>query len=114
MTNRMPERETQVKALASQSRMEILRLLIRAGTEFADQWSADPVETGVCMNSIAKKMGVSQPTASRHIDLLRRAGFITVKKQQKWAYCQRDEAALAEYHAWLAEHLSLEANPPQK
>ncbi|MFN3208093.1 MAG: ArsR/SmtB family transcription factor [Roseovarius sp.] len=109
MTNRIADRADQVKALASESRLEILRLLTRPGTEFAAQQSADPETTGVCMNMIAERMGVSQPTISRHIDLLRRAGFLAVRKQQKWSYCRRDEDALAEYHRWLAETLGITA-----
>lgn len=109
MTKRVPDRSDQIKALSSESRLEILRLLIHPGQEFAHQESADPETTGVCMNMIAERMGVTQPTISRHIDLLRRAGFLTVKKQQKWSYCRRDEAALAEYHQWLSEDLKINA-----
>lgn len=42
-------------------------------------------------------------TASRHVELLRQAGFITVRRHRKWSYGKRNEAALAEYLAWLAE-----------
>lgn len=107
MTNRIADRSDQIKALASESRLEILRLLIEPGTEFAGQESADPETVGVCMNMIAERMGVSQPTISRHIDLLRRAGFLTVRKQQKWSYCRRDESALAEYYRWFAAALDI-------
>ncbi|MEO1138222.1 MAG: metalloregulator ArsR/SmtB family transcription factor [Pseudomonadota bacterium] len=103
----MPDRSDQIKALSSESRLEILRLLVEPGVEFAHQASADPKEVGVCMNMIAERMGVSQPTISRHIDLLRRAGFLTVHKQQKWSYCRRDEAALSDYHRWLSEALNI-------
>lgn len=108
MTMNMSDRSEQIKALSSESRLEIMRLLIAPGEEFAHQESADPAETGVCMNLIAERLGVSQPTVSRHIDLLRRAGFLTVKRQQKWSYCQRDEEALRDYHLWLAQHIGIE------
>lgn len=102
---KQPDRGDQFKALASESRLEILRLLDDPARYFGHQESADPVETGVCMQLIAEKMGVSQPTISRHIDLLRRAGFLTVLKQQKWHYCSRDEDVLAEYYRWLGDEM---------
>lgn len=110
MTNRMPDRSDQIKALASESRLEVLRLLSRPGVEFAHQESANPNEVGVCMNMIAERMGVTQPTISRHIDLLRRAGFLKVLKQQKWSYCSRNEEALREYRDWFSTSLSIEAD----
>lgn len=104
----MTDRDDQIKALSSASRMEILRLLLDPRNTFPHQESADPGELGVCMNLIAEKMGVSQPTISRHIDLLRRAGFLAVKKQHKWSYCSRNEDALQDYHRWLSDTLGIE------
>lgn len=87
--------------------MKILRLLAEPSTHFGAQWSADPVAFGVCMTLIADALGVAQPTASRHLDLLRQAGFITVQRHQKWSYCKRDEAAIAGYLDWLKQELSI-------
>lgn len=103
----MPNRSDQIKALASESRMEILRLLADPEASFAHQESADPVKTGVCMNLIAERLGVSQPTVSRHIELLHRADFLTIVRRQKWAYCARNEVALSEYHRWLRDNLGI-------
>lgn len=101
------DRSTQIKAMASETRMSILRLLAEPQKHFGHQWVADPVEFGVCMTLIAKALAVAQPTASRHLDILRQAGFITVRKHQKWSYCKRDETALREYLAWLGQQLLL-------
>ena len=98
----MVDRTEQSKALASDSRMEILLLLKSPQEHFADQESADPVETGVCMHMIADKIGVKQPTLSRHIDILKAAGFVKVLRQQRWSYCSRNEESLRDYHRWLA------------
>lgn len=87
--------------------MEVLRLLAEPGKHFGSQWSADPVEFGVCMTLIAEALEVSQPTASRHLDILRQAGFITVRKHQKWSYCQRDEAVIRDYLQWLGQELAV-------
>ncbi|MEQ9918364.1 helix-turn-helix transcriptional regulator [Pectobacterium aroidearum] len=101
----MSVRSTQVKALASEPRLEILRLLKHPQQHFSGQTSADPQEFGVCITLIADALHIAQPTASRHVDLLRQAGFITIKRYQKWTYCQRNEAALADYIQWLTGEL---------
>jgi len=100
------DRSTQIRALASDARMTIMKLLAAPQDHFAQQESADPVGFGVCMTLIADALGVSQPTASRHLDILRQAGFIAVRRQQKWAYCKRDEAAIRDYLDWLRGELS--------
>lgn len=99
----MTDRSSQIRALASEQRLQVLRLLKAPGEHFARQTSADPVEFGVCVMEIAEALEVSQPTASRHVDLLRQAGFITIQRQGKWSYCKRDEAVLGDYLSWLAE-----------
>jgi DNA-binding transcriptional ArsR family regulator len=99
-------RSIQIKAMASETRMKILRLLSTPQQHFGNQWSADPVEFGVCMTLIAEALSVAQPTASRHLDLLKQAGFITVQKHQKWSYCKRDEAGIDDYLLWLRAELS--------
>ncbi|WP_428696646.1 ArsR/SmtB family transcription factor [Stappia sp.] len=107
----MQDRSTQIRAISSEQRLEILRLLKTPNVHFAAQWSADPAEFGVCMTLIAEALGVSQPTASRHVDLLRQAGFITVRRKGKWAYCRRQEGALGDYLSWISETLGAEGIP---
>ncbi len=96
--------------MASDQRIAILRLLAAPERHFSGQWSADPVDFGVCMSLIAEKLGVSQPTVSRHLDLLKQAGFLTVRRQQKWAYCKRDQAAIREYLDWLGDQVASETS----
>lgn len=98
-------RSTQIKALASQPRLRILQMLADPGTYFENQWSADPVTFGVCMTLIAKALAIAQPTASRHLDILKQAGFITVERHLKWSYCKRDEGAISDYLGWLSGEL---------
>ena len=104
----MDDRELQVKALSSEARRKILKLLTTPAEHFSHQESADPTSFGVCMNLIAESLGVSQPTASRHINLLRQAKLITVKKHKQWSYCLRDEAALTEYYQWMRAELGIQ------
>ena len=102
------DRLDQVKALANDTRMEILRLLDDPGRHFAHQESADPVEFGVCVHQLARKFGVSQPTMSRHLELLRRAEFISTSRKQKWVYCSRNNAGLNEYWNWMKCSLNIQ------
>lgn len=103
----MINRKDQVKALANETRIEVLRVLDDPLTHFNQQESANPVVVGVCVHLIAEHFGVSQPTMSRHIELLKRAGFITAKRQQKWTYCSRNEQALADYSEWFKASLNI-------
>lgn len=103
----MTNRKDQVKALANETRIEVLRLLNDPAAHFSKQKSADPMVAGVCVQLIAEHFGVSQPTMSRHIELLKRAGFIVAKRQQKWTYCSRNEVALSDYATWLKASLNI-------
>ncbi len=104
----MPDRTEQVKALANDTRMEILRLLADPSRHFAHQESADPVEFGVCVHQLAKKFSISQPTMSRHLKLLRRAEFISTSRKEKWMYCSRKDAGLNEYWDWMKRSLNIQ------
>lgn len=92
--------------MASEPRLRILQLLADPGKHFGHQQSADAVEFGVCMTLIAEALAVAQPTASRHLDLLRQAGFISVKKHLKWSYCKRNDAEISGYLEWLGREIS--------
>ncbi|MDW3183552.1 ArsR/SmtB family transcription factor [Roseobacter sp.] len=96
------DRSTQMKAMASTPRLKVLRLLAEPDRHFGHQWSADAGEFGVCMTLIAEALGVAQPTASRHLDILKQAGFITTQRHMKWSYCKRNEAAIKDYLTWLS------------
>jgi len=102
----LPElREEQAKALSSAVRMKILHWLRAPEVNFADQASGNPAEIGVCVTLITGKLGMSQPTVSRHLELLRRAGFVTVRRIGTWSYYQRNEHVLSDYRSWLGDTL---------
>lgn len=101
----MKDRLEQAKALASDARMAILQWLADPDRHFPRQETGTPSEIGVCVTLIAEKLAMAQPTASRHLELLRRAGFVTASRRGRWSFFTRDEAAIAEYKRWLNEHL---------
>lgn len=102
------DRSIQIKALSGEVRLKILTLLADPEDNFPDQRSANVNEVGVCMSLIAEVIKLSQPTTSRHLDILRQAGFITVTRVEKWAHCKRDDAALREFMSWVAQDLKLQ------
>jgi DNA-binding transcriptional ArsR family regulator len=84
-----------VKALASERRLEILNWLRRPTAHFPAQVDGDLVKDGVCGVFIARKLGVSQPTASEHLRILTQAGLIRGRKIRQWTFYQRDERRIA-------------------
>lgn len=95
----------QSKALAGEPRILILQWLKEPRVNFTHQITGDPASIGVCVTLITEKLGMSQPTVSRHLDLLRQAGFLRAKKIGKWSFYSRDEAAIDKYKAWLTQQV---------
>lgn len=62
---------TVFRALSDQTRLRILNLL-RSGE--------------LCVCHLVAVLGVPQPTASRHLSYLRRAGLVVARKQGLWSY----------------------------
>lgn len=99
------DRVEQSKALANEHRLAMLRWLADPGEHFSHQVTGDPREVGVCVTLLTEKLGMAQPTVSRHLEILRRAGFVSVDKIGRWSFFQRDESAIAEYKAWVHDHV---------
>jgi ArsR family transcriptional regulator len=85
-----------VKALANDRRLEIMNWLKDPTAHFRPQVDGDLVKDGVCGLFIAKKLGVSQPTASEHLRILTAAGLIRGKRIKQWTFYKRDEKRIAE------------------
>jgi DNA-binding transcriptional ArsR family regulator len=83
------------KAVAHSHRLDLLRWLKDPVAHFPAQVDGDLVTDGVCAVFIARKWGVSQPTASRHLKLLTDAGLIIATRKKGWVFYRRDERACA-------------------
>jgi ArsR family transcriptional regulator len=73
---RLQAREEHVeafKALAHLSRLQIFFFLVRAGRE-------------VAAGEIQAALEIPGPTLSHHLDLLRRAGLVTSRKEERYVY----------------------------
>jgi DNA-binding transcriptional ArsR family regulator len=80
-----------LRALANQKRLLILRWLKDPTKHFPPQVDGDLVEDGVCGVLIARKLKISQPTASEHLQILARAGLLRSRRIKKWTFYRRDE-----------------------
>jgi DNA-binding transcriptional ArsR family regulator len=87
--------ERALRALANDRRLQILEWLKDPRAHFAPQVDGDLVDDGVCGNSIADKLGVSQPTASEHLKVLTQAGLIRGTRIKQWTFYKRDEERIA-------------------
>ena len=101
----MVDRLEQSKALASDARLSILGWLAEPDAHFPHQVTGKPSEIGVCVTLLTEKLDMAQPTVSRHLELLRRAGFLTVNKIGRWSFFQRNEPAVADFKAWINDNL---------
>ena len=87
--------EGALKALASDKRLKILDWLKDVQANFPPQEHGDPVTEGACNLFIVEKLGVSQPTGSRHLKVLVDAGLVVATRRKGWTYYRRNEAAIA-------------------
>ena len=94
-----------LKAIANSRRLEILRYLRDPRAHFAEQIWGDLVTDGVCGLFIAEKLGISQPTASEHLNILVEADLLIPKRIKQWTFYRRNEPAIARIALVLANDL---------
>jgi ArsR family transcriptional regulator len=92
-------------ALASTRRLQVLEWLKDPRSNFPPQRDGDLVADGVCVLFIADKLGVTQPTATSHLQRLARAGLITSRRIGQWTFYKRDEEAIAAMKRRIAADL---------
>lgn len=81
-------------ALANRRRLQILDWLKDPTQHFPPQVDGDLVKDGVCGVLIARKLRVSQPTASEHLRILSQAGLVRGKRIKKWTFYKRDKTGI--------------------
>ena len=81
--------DTALAALADPTRRRMMEAL-RGGERSAGE--------------IERRVGVNQPTASKHLRALRRAGLVRVRKDAQRRLFSLEPAPLAELDAWLAPY----------
>jgi ArsR family transcriptional regulator len=82
------------RALSNPSRLQILAWLRQPQKHFPPQADGDLIKDGVCGLLIARKLRISQPTASEHLKILLQAGLIRGKRIKQWTFYKRNEPAI--------------------
>lgn len=88
--------------VADSTRRDILRILL----ERYNQSSAARGELSV--SDIVSALGLSQPTVSKHLKVLREAGLVGVREEGQHRYYHLDYAPLEEIEDWLIPFLSID------
>jgi ArsR family transcriptional regulator len=86
--------ELALRAVANEKRMRILDWLRHPRKHFPPQVDGDLIDDGVCGLLIARKLRVTQPTASEHLKILQRAGLIRGRRIKQWTFYKRDEGKI--------------------
>jgi DNA-binding transcriptional ArsR family regulator len=86
--------ELALRALSNDRRLRILDWLRSPRKHFPPQVDGDLIKDGVCGLLIARKLRVTQPTASEHLKILQGAGLVRGKRIKQWTFYKRDEARI--------------------
>jgi DNA-binding transcriptional ArsR family regulator len=78
--------------LAQETRLDIFRLLVQAGTE------------GVPAGQIAERLGLPSATLSFHLSQLRHAGLVTFRRESRSLIYVAEYTAMNELLAYLTEN----------
>ncbi len=97
--------ELTLHALANGRRLQILKWLKAPVRHFPKQVDGDLVRDGVCGVLIARKLRVSQPTASEHLKILSQAGLVRGKRLKQWTFYRRNEAGIKQFRKMIREKL---------
>jgi ArsR family transcriptional regulator len=97
--------EYTLRALANKRRLQILAWLKEPVRHFHKQVDGDLVRDGVCGVLIARKLSVSQPTASEHLKILSQAGLVRGKRIKQWTFYRRNEAGIKQFRKMIREKI---------
>jgi ArsR family transcriptional regulator len=92
-----------LRALANERRLQILEWLKDPRRHFPPQVDGDLVKDGVCSLFLARKLKITQPSASEHLNLLAGAGLIRGKKIKQWTFYKRDERTMQKLKKWFMD-----------
>jgi ArsR family transcriptional regulator len=85
------------KALANDTRMDIICWLRDPEKNFRKHKDGKGFEDGVCVNVIKEKTGMSQSTISHYLSCLQRVGLVQAVRVGKWTYYQRNDDMIRKY-----------------
>jgi DNA-binding transcriptional ArsR family regulator len=86
--------------VADPTRRDLLQVLL-------DRYVSSDSDAGeISVGEIVEKMGLSQPTVSKHLRVLRDHGLVTVREEGQHRYYSVDTSPLEELEDWLIPFLS--------
>lgn len=88
--------------VADSTRRDILQTLLERYNQ-----SADAVGE-LSVSDIVSQLGLSQPTISKHLKVLREAGLVGVREEGQHRYYHLDYSPLEEIEDWLIPFLSVD------
>lgn len=86
--------------IADGTRRDLLKVLL------GQYVSADSPNGEISVGQIVERMGLSQPTVSKHLKVLRDHGLVTVREDGQHRYYRLDTDPLEEVEDWLIPFLS--------
>ena len=93
------------KALANETRLDVLRWLKDPRTHFETPETRARSGGGVCVGDIQEKAGLSQSTVSHYLQMMQRAGLLLSERHGQWTYYRRNEDRLREVADFLAREI---------
>ena len=87
--------------IADGTRRDILQLLLDRSSDG---------ESGTSVSHIVQQLGVSQPTVSKHLKVLREAHLVSVREEGQHRYYSLSSAPLDEIDDWLIPFLDTGAD----
>ena len=89
------------KALANETRMDIMRWLREPEANFRPHKDGKDFSDGVCAQLIQEKTGMSQSTVSHYLSVLQRADLVIAERIGKWTYYRRNDTTIRSYLSQL-------------
>lgn len=89
--------------IADATRRDILQILL-------DRYESDSTRShgGTSVSEIVTALGLSQPTVSKHLKVLREAGLVVVREEGQHRYYRLEYSPLETVEDWLIPFLSVD------
>lgn len=89
--------------IADATRRDILQILL-------DRYESDSTAShgGTSVTEIVTALGLSQPTVSKHLKVLREAGLVAVREEGQHRYYRLESSPLETVEDWLIPFLSVD------
>lgn len=107
MTHLVASTADLLRVLGNENRLLMLLWLLDPRQHFPPQVDGDLVEDGVCVGFITEKIGLSQPTVTKHLQVLTEARLVTSKRVKNWMFYRPDRASIENTYRNLGEILQL-------